>query len=109
MGRRSRRQSARRRALRACSKARCTGSGWTGSSETFGWVFPHCMPMAGDRCWLPRLFLRQLSHVSFELVVLIRDGVEKQALGEVRAALAFVHLIDQVLNLFDHVFERPLE
>src|SRR5258707_413552 len=47
------------------------------------------------------LLARQFLQIRFELVVLILHGVEKQAFGQVGAALAVVHLLDQVLNLFD--------
>ena len=54
-------------------------------------------------------FFVQLLHVRLELVVLVLHGVEKQALGQVGAALGVVHLVDQMLDLPDHVLERSLE
>ena len=50
----------------------CTGSGWRGSS--------------GTRSRIVILLLRQLLHVGLELVVLVLDGVEEQALGQVGRA-----------------------
>src|SRR5262249_37455186 len=51
----------------------------------------------------------ELPHVRFELVVLVLHRVEEQALGEIGPPLLVVHLLDEVLNLLDHVLERSLE
>src|SRR5262245_32671839 len=88
MGPRTRTRSARRTASRACSTARSTGTVSRGSSGSL---------------------FRELLHICLELVVLVLDGVEKQAFGEIRAALLLVHLADEVVDLLDHVLERPLE
>ena len=45
------------------------------------------------------IYFRQLPHVRFELVVLVLDRVQEQALGQVRAPLVVVHLLDQVVDL----------
>jgi len=49
--------------------------------------------------------LGDLSHVRFELVVLVFDRVEKEALHKVGAPLGFVHLVDQMVDLAQHVLE----
>src|SRR5262249_20023738 len=54
-------------------------------------------------------FLRQFFHIRLQLVILVLHGVEKQAFGQVRAPFAVVHLIDEVVNLLNHVLERALE
>src|SRR5438477_6826240 len=55
------------------------------------------------------LLLGQLLHVGAEALVLVRDGIEEEAFSEVLAALAVVHLLDEVLNFAHHIFERALE
>src|SRR3954468_1934939 len=55
------------------------------------------------------LFLRELLHVRLELVVLVLDRIEKEALGEIAAAFGLVHLIDEVMDFLDHVLEGALE
>src|SRR6266568_1186809 len=51
----------------------------------------------------------QLLHVRLELVILVLHRVEEEALGQVGAALAVVHLIDQVGDLPHHVLERAFQ
>src|SRR5688572_15511495 len=52
---------------------------------------------------------RELPHVGLELVVLVLDRIEKQALQKISAALGVVHLLDQMIDLLDHVLERTLQ
>ena len=49
---------------------------------------------------------RKLPHVRFELVVLVLHGVEEQALHQIRPPLLVVHLVDECVNLPQHVLER---
>src|SRR6476661_322366 len=57
----------------------------------------------------PGLLPRDLLHVRLELVVLVADRVEEQTLGEIVPALLLAHLVDEVVDFLDHVFERPIE
>src|SRR5574338_286046 len=50
-----------------------------------------------------------LAHISAEPFVLVRDGIQKQALGQVLLSLVVVHRIDDMLDLAYHVFEAAVE
>src|SRR5689334_5427628 len=50
----------------------------------------------------------QLLHIGFELVILVLDRIEEQALRQVGAALGVVHLLDEMLDLLDHLLERAI-
>src|SRR4051812_32695874 len=54
-------------------------------------------------------FPGELLHVGPEPLVLVRDDVEEQALGQVVAAILVAHLADDVLDLARHVLERGLQ
>src|SRR6187397_1497086 len=53
--------------------------------------------------------LGKFLQVGLELVVLVLDGVEEEALGEIRLPLFFIHLADQVLDLLHQILEAAIE
>src|SRR5262249_56914501 len=50
-----------------------------------------------------------LLHVRFELVVLVANGVEKQAFEQVGTPLGLIHLVDEMGDLAHHVLEGAVK
>ena len=57
----------------------------------------------------PPFLFADLPHVGFELVVLVLHRIQEQALAQVGPPLLVGHLVDEVVDLADHVLEGAFE